>query len=60
MKKTYMAPDTLVQNVMPEMLIAASIKTVSGNSGIGMGTGETPTEADVKDDGNFYGESLFD
>lgn len=55
-----MAPDTLVQNVMPEMLIAASITTVGGNSGIGMGTGETPTEADVKDDGNFYGESLFD
>ncbi len=60
MKKTYSAPEVYTYVTMPENLIAASIKTVSGNSGIQMGTGETPTDADVKDGGNYYGESLFD
>lgn len=60
MKKTYIIPALSEHNVQTEMLIAASITSVGGNSGIGMGEGETPTEADVKDGGNYFGETIFD
>lgn len=60
MKKTYIIPALSEHNVQTEMLIAASITTVGGNSGLGMGDGETPAEADVKDAGNYFGESIFE
>ena len=58
MKKTYIAPALDVQFVQMEQMIAASITTVGGTSGIDLGDGETPTVADVK--GSFYGETIFD
>lgn len=58
MKKTYIIPALTEQRIQAEQMIAASITGVGGNSGIGQGTGEVPTEADVK--GNFYGETIFD
>ena len=58
MKKTYIAPALDVQFVQMEQMIAASITKVSGDANIGLGDGETPTEADVK--GSFYGETIFD
>ena len=58
MKKTYISPAMDVTYMVAEQMIANSITKVGGDSGIGIGTGETPTDADVK--GNFYGESIFD
>ena len=58
MKKTYIIPALHVQRVQAEQMIAASITSVGGNSGIGQGTGETPTEADTK--GNFYGDAVWE
>ncbi len=60
MKKTYMTPALSEHTIQTEMLIAASITSVGGNSGIQMGNEETPTEADVKDGGNYFGETIFD
>jgi len=60
MKKTYMTPALSEHTIQTEMLIAASITNVGGTSGIDMGTGETPTDADVKDGGNYFGETIFD
>lgn len=53
MKKTYIAP--VVEGVMmdAEEILAASVTSVGGDSGLGLGTGETPTEADAK-------SSIFD
>ena len=45
MKKTYMTPALSEQHIMVEMLIAASITGVSGNSGIQMGDEDIPEEA---------------
>lgn len=59
MKKTYMTPALSEQHIMVEMLIAASITGVGGNSGIQMGGEDIPDEADVKD-GYDFGESIFD
>ena len=47
-----------VTYMVAEQMIAASITNIGGNSGIGMGDGPVPTDADVK--GNFYGETIFD
>ena len=58
MKKTYIIPALTEQRIQTEMMIAASITNVTGDANISIGTGETPTDADVK--GNFYGESIFD
>lgn len=52
MKKTYIIPTTEVTFVVAEQMIANSITDVGGNSGIGIGEGEVPEEADVK--GNSY------
>ena len=41
-----------------ENMIAASITTIGGNAGIEKGTGDIPTEADVK--GNLFEENVFD
>ena len=59
MKKTYMTPALDIQRVQTEMMIAASITKIGGDSGLELGEGEAPGEADVKD-GNFFGESIFD
>ena len=58
MKKTYISPAMDVTYMVAEQMIANSITGVSGDSGIGMGDGPVPTDADVK--GNFYGETIFD
>jgi hypothetical protein len=58
MKKTYISPAMDVTRVVAEQMIAASITEIGGNSGIQLGTGEVPTESDVK--GNPFGESIFD
>ena len=60
MKKTYMTPALSEHTIQTEMLIAASITGVGGNAGIGKGTGDIPEEADVKDGGNYFGETIFD
>lgn len=60
MKKTYITPVTDICQMDAEQMVAASITEVGGNSGIEMGTGETPEEADIKEAGNFFGESIFD
>ena len=58
MKKTYISPVMDVTYMVAEQMIAASITNIGGNSGIGKGTGEVPSDADVE--GNFYGETIFD
>ena len=58
MKKTYISPELYMELIQAEQMIAASITKVEGNSGIGMGEGETPTEADTK--GNFYGDAVWE
>ena len=58
MKKNYIAPELSEQLMMEEQMIAASITTVGGDSGIEIGTGETPEEADVK--GNFFGDAVWE
>ena len=60
MKKTYIIPALSEYNVQTETLIAASITGVAGNSGIQMGNEDAPAEADVKDGGNYFGETIFD
>lgn len=58
MKKTYISPAMDVTYMVATQMLANSILTTGGDSGIDIGKGETPTEADVK--GNFFGESIFD
>ena len=49
MKKEYMAPAIRINDAELEALMnPASITDVGGNSGIEIGTGETPTEADSR------------
>ena len=63
MKKNYIAPSVYVQMIHAENMIAASITTIGGNAGIGIGTGDIPTEADVKGnlfEENIFGESIFE
>ena len=43
-----------------EQMVAASITNVGGDSGLGIGEDETPEEADIKEAGNFFGESIFE
>jgi len=45
MKKTYLSPSTTITNVELQLLNNASITGVGGDSGIGMGSGETPGTA---------------
>ena len=49
MKKEYMAPAIRINDAELEALMnPASITDVGGNSGIEIGTGETPTDADAR------------
>ena len=58
MKKNYIAPILQSMDMDVENMVAASIKTIGGDSNIGFGEGDAPDEADVND--NPFGESLFD
>ena len=58
MKKTYLTPLTIVEFTQAETMIAASITKIGGNSGIEVGTGDTPEEADVKEF-DFFGDKAF-
>jgi hypothetical protein len=59
MKKNYIVPSLQPMDMGVERMVAASIKNIGGNSGIGLGNDDvTPTEADVN--ANPFGESLFD
>ena len=59
MKKTYKAPAIELYQMFAEQMVAASIRTVEGDSGITLGDeDDAPDQADVK--GNYFGESLFD
>ena len=47
-KNAYLAPSVEVIDLGPESMIAASITSIGGNSGLGLGNnGETPTSADA-------------
>ena len=46
-KKTYLIPAIIITDVKLQTLMNASL-TVDGDSGIGMGDGETPTTADSR------------
>ena len=48
MKKTYINPETVVIPFVATQPIAQSITGVGGNTGIILGDGETPADADVK------------
>ena len=58
MKKNYMKPALQPMDMGMENMLAGSITNVGGNSGIGMGTGDAPEEADVN--ANPFGDSIFD
>lgn len=58
MKKNYIVPALQSMDMNVEQMVAASIKTIGGNSGIQLGEDETPTEADVN--ANPFGDSIFD
>ena len=53
-----MTPALEVQFVHAEQMIAASITKIGGDSGLELGGGDAPTDADVK--GNPFGDSIFD
>ena len=59
MKKTYIAPQSANESMYTEMMLAGSIKTIGGDSGIGFGDEETPDEADVKDN-SLFGGNIFE
>ena len=54
MKKTYIIPATKVESAVVEQMLANSITQIGGDSGLGKGTGETPTDADVKESDGFW------
>ena len=56
MKKRYIVPTLRTLNLDSVKIIATSIKSIGGNSGIGLGDGEVPTEANTK--ANFAGEEF--
>ena len=53
MKKTYIIPAARVELADVEEMIASSITNIGGESGLQIGSGKAPDEADVKelDDG---------
>ena len=51
-KSVYMAPAITIINVKLRTMMAGSITSVEGDSGITMGNGETPTSADSRR--NYY------
>ena len=53
MKKTYIIPATKIESAVVEQMLANSITQVGGDSGLGLGTGETPTDADAKESNDW-------
>ena len=47
-KKAYIIPQVDVMDAEPEALMVSSITEVSGDSGIELGEGETPSTADSR------------
>ena len=47
-KKEYMAPAIAIKDAELETLMEVSITQIEGNSGLELGNGETPTEADAR------------
>ena len=61
MKKTYITPVTDICQMDAEQMVAASITNVGGDTDLEIRDVEdTPTEADIKEAGNFFGESIFE
>ena len=55
MKKTYIIPVIEISLGVVEQMIASSITHIEGESNLPIGTGEIPTDADVKEsDDNFW------
>ena len=59
MEKKYIIPAIEVSLAEVEQIIAASITGIGGDSGLGMNTGETPDEGNVKES-DFFGDDSFD
>ena len=57
MKKTYIIPVTEVSFAEAEQIIAASITTIGGDSGLTI-SDEVPDEGDAKEF-DFFGEEVF-
>ena len=49
MKKTYIFPATPVESAVAEQMIAASVTNIGGDSKLGFGDGDVPSDADVKE-----------
>ena len=58
MKKTYIIPATEISQGIVEEMIAASITEIGGDSGLELGEGEVPDDADVKEF-DFFGDEAF-
>ena len=56
MKKTYINPETIVvESVVVDQIIAASIRNISGDANLEIGDdGDTPGTADVKESSNLW------
>ena len=50
MKRIYLVPETEVITLDVVQMVASTIRSTDGNTGIDMGTGNTPGTADVKGD----------
>ena len=58
MKKTYIIPATEISQGIVEEMIAASITEIGGDSGLELGEGDAPGDADVKEF-DFFGDEAF-
>lgn len=56
MKKTYINPETIVvESVVVDQIIAASIRNISGDANLEIGDdGDTPGTADVKESSDVW------
>ena len=57
-KKTYIIPMIEVSLAEAVQVIAASITNIDGDSGLGMNTGEVPSEGNAKEF-DFFGDDIF-
>lgn len=60
MKKTYIVPETGIIVLQTEEMLAASITNVGGDSGLDLGTGDTPDVANSKGKGSVFGETFWE
>ena len=49
MKKTYISPEVIETILAGSKMIATSVIGLSGDSGLGMGEGDAPGEADARE-----------